>query len=169
MSLFRKPIAAIYVKELRVRLEPLVVPIFTPDSAIAVGDFGSVDDGRFVRRGNVADRGVAIEPKDDGMAPFDFSSAGKVHLGPTVELPNPAGGTLVKGSLHFSKSRAVVTSFKAGVEHTVKDADSFGEQLLRLWYANELPASRNVVWSVRVATGGTVVVSEEGDNTVDVM
>jgi hypothetical protein len=170
LGLFNRPIARIYVRELRRRLEPLVVPIFTPDTSIEVGDFGSFDGGRFVRKGNLADRGVAPDVTEDGHAGFEFASAGKVSIGPSLTMPNPAGGgELVKATLNFERSQAVVVSFRPGVDRSVRDADAFGETLVGLWASKELRTDRAVVWSVRRAGGGTVVVSEEGDNEVELV
>jgi hypothetical protein len=169
MPLFSKPIARIYVEELRTRLDPLVVPIFTPDTDIDVGDFGSFLDGRYVRRGNVADRGLRPDVDDEPISGFEFASAGKVRFGASAKVPNPLGGELFKAVIGFEKAKAVVASFKGGVERSARDADRFAEQLLELWYGRQLPTDRVVVWSVRRASGGTVVVSEEGNNEVEVL
>ena len=86
-----------------------------------------------------------------------------------VVVPNPVGGNLLKTQLSFTKSQAVVASFQGGVEYRVKDADAFGQTLMELWYGKKLNKDRVVVWSLRRANGGTVIVSEDGDNKVDVM
>jgi hypothetical protein len=160
---FKKPVASVYAKEVRTRLDRLVVPIFTPDSRIQVGDFGSFEGGRFVAKGNVRDRGLEPAVEEAPAAAFDFASDGKVSLAPGITAEGIASATLA-----FSSARAVVVSFKPGRESRVRDADAFGDALVRLWLGNELRKDRAVVWSVRVADGGTVVVSEQGDNAVDV-
>lgn len=169
MSIFSKPIAKIYVKELRTRLDSTVVPIFTPDTTIDVGDFGTFEDGQFVSRGNVSRRGVQLDVDESPVNAFEFASRGKVTIGQSVDLPNPAGGKLLKTQLSFTKSEAVVASFQGGVERRVSDADAFGQTLMELWYGKKLNKDRVVVWSLRRATGGTVIVSEEGDNQTEVM
>jgi len=169
MSIFSKPIARIYVKELRTRLDPTVVPIFAPDTTIDVGDFGTFTDGQFVSRGNVSSRGARLDVGESPVNAFEFASSGKVTIGPSVDLPNPAGGKLLKTQLSFTKSEAVVASFQGGVERRVRDADAFGQALMELWYGKKLNKDRVVVWSLRRATGGTVLVSEDGNNKVDVM
>jgi hypothetical protein len=169
MPLFSKPIANVYVKELRTRLDKKIVPIFMPDTTIEVGDFGSFEDGQFVGKGNVRDKGIEYVVKENPVGGFDFASSGKVSIAPSVTIPSPTGGDLVKATITFSKAHAVIVSFKGGMESAVTAADSFGEALMRLWLGNELRRDRAVVWSVRSATGGTVMASEEGDNTVEVM
>jgi hypothetical protein len=169
MLLFTKPIAEIYVSELRKFLDPEIVPIFTPDTTIEVGDFGSFDDGRFVRRGNVADKGLQLDVDQAAVNPFEFASSGKVSIGPSVKVPKPAGGELLKAIVSFTKARAVVSSFKAGVERSVRDSDGFSDQLMQLWYGKELRPDRSVVWSVRRAAGGTVLISQDAGNQVEVI
>jgi hypothetical protein len=168
MVLFSKPIARIYVNELRTFLDPSVVPVFSPDAVLDVGDFCSFEDGRLISRGNVADRGVALHVDETPTSAFEFASSGKVSLSPSVTLPNPAGGELLKTVLSFTKARAVVASYQNGVERSVSDADAFAEQLMQLWYGKTLRTDRVVVWSVRRAVGGTVLVSEDDDNQVEI-
>jgi hypothetical protein len=168
MRLFKKPLAAIYVRELHGRLDPLVVPIFTPDTPMEVGTHGFFEDGRFVPTGNVRDHGVAFDVVTSDVAAFDFSSAGKVKIGPSTTIPNPAGGDLVKCTISFTGSRAVIASFKDGTESTVAKRDDFSERLARAWAANDLTRDRLVVWSMRLMRGGTVIVSRDGDNSLDV-
>lgn len=166
---FTKSIAEIYVSELRKSLDRVVVPIFTPDAAIDVGDFGSFEDGRFIRRGNVADRGLHPDIEQMTVNPFEFASSGKVTIGPSVRIPKPGSGELVKAIVSFGKGRAVVASFKEGVERSVSDSDEFGTLLMQLWYSKELRTDRSVVWSVRGASGGTILISQDANNEVEVV
>jgi hypothetical protein len=169
MSLFSKPVASIYIKEVRQRLDPDIVPVFTPDTAIEVGDFGSFEDGRFVRKGNLqVDRQVDLEVIEDAVSPFNFASAGKVSMGSSVSVPGPTGQNVLRAQISFTKNKAVVASFQSGTQRSVSDADAFGERLTTMWRRRELRPDRVVVWSVRKAPGGTVIVSEDGDNIVEV-
>lgn len=167
--IFSKPIASIYVKELRKRYDPLGVPVFTPDTNIEVGDYGSFEDGRFIVRGNVSSRGLTVDAKNAPVGPYDYASSRKVSVGPSVEVPSPAGGTLLKTTIDFTSSQAVVVSFKDGQDITVKEPDEFAEDLARAWYTKLLTVDRVVVWSIRRMNGGTVIVSESGNNSIEVM
>lgn len=170
MGWFRKDLARIYVEEMCDRIDPTVVPVFPPDTTLDVGDYCSFDDGRLVRRGSVVGRaGLSVTVEEHTVGAHGFSSAGKVSISPSVIVPNPVGGELAQATIDFHKARAVVASFPSGVERRVPDADAFGEALMRLWYAKELNVERVVVWSVRKAPGGTVVVSEKGGNHVEVL
>jgi hypothetical protein len=169
MMFFSKPVAKIYVSELLKRYDPLVVPVFTPDSKVEVGDFGSFEDGRFVRRGNVSKRGVTVDADSSPVAPYDYASSGKVEIGPSVEVPTPTGGTLLKTTLDFKSANAVVVSFKEGQDVEVKEPDDFADALTRAWYTKVIPVNRVVVWSIRRMNGGTVIVSESGDNSLEVI
>lgn len=169
MDLFSKPVASIYVSEFQSRLDADIVPIFTPDTAVDVGDFGCFEGGRFVRRGNLINRGFNLGTQQRRVNPLEFASSGKVTIGPSVEIAGPAGQTMLKADIRFTKSRAVLASYQKGTEHSVPDADAFGDQLVQMWLTKELPTDRVVVWAVRKAIGGTVIVSQEGDNRVEVI
>jgi hypothetical protein len=163
-----KSTAGIYMQELR-GFDATIVPLFTPDSVVDVGDFGSFEDGRFVKRGNVRDRELSYEVEEQSIPPFTFASDGKVEIGPSVKVPNPLGGELFKASMKFTGARAAAVSFQEGVQRTVRDADRFSEQVYALWATKKLPIDRVVIWSCRQATGGTVVVSGESDNEIEIM
>lgn len=160
---FRQPIAAVYVRELRKGLDPLIVPVFTPDVDLAVGDVGSFEDGRFVRRSHVRQRGLEVELEETEVPPFVFASQGKVEVGPTVKADGLASATV-----RFKQGRAVVASFAAGAESTVTDPDAFAAELGGRWARNELNRDRAVIWSLRRVRGGTVMVSEQGGTSLDV-
>jgi hypothetical protein len=168
MDLFSKPIARIYIEEIRTKMDDKVVPIFSPDTAIDVGDFGSFEDGQFVKKGNIRNRGLDVEVDESPAGAYDFASTNKVTVGVSVKVPNPAGGELFKSTIKFGGSKAVAASFKGGVDRSVQDADLLSDKLLDLWYRGELPTERVVIWAIRRAGGGAVVISAEGDNEVEV-
>jgi hypothetical protein len=170
MSLFEKnPTAAIYLDEMRTGFDPDVIPVFTPDMSVDVGDFGSFENGRFVNRGNVAARGVGLTCRERQIPPWSWASSGKVSVGPSLTLPGPTGNDLVKTTLKFSRARAVAASFESGFDRSAGDADLFGRDLMGLWLSGELSPDRVVVWSVRRASKGTVLVSHEKDNEVELV
>jgi hypothetical protein len=170
VKLFKKDAtAAIYLHELRVGFDSEVVPVFTPDTLIDVGDYGSFEKGRFVVRGNVATRGVKVEPKEYPVSPWSWASTGKVSVGPSVKVPSPTGTDLVKMTLTFSQAEAVAVSFESGFDRSVSDADLFGKDLMAMWLRGDLSPDRVVVWNVRQAAKGTIVVSGDKDSTVDLM
>ncbi len=163
-----KSIARIYLDEVRKGVDSSIVPVFTPDTAIDVGDFGSFEDGQFVRKGNLRGRGVELAIDETEHAGFHYASSHKVQLGPSVMVPNPAGGELVEATLSFSRGKSVAASFQGGRDRFVEDGDAFGELLAGLWARGELRTDRAVVWSVKHAIGGTVVVATAGGAKVKV-
>lgn len=163
--MFDRAVAHTYIRELKVHLDRKYVPVFTPDTVIDVGDFGSLEDGRFIRKGSVADRGITLDIRETPVAAQTFASTGKVAIKPGATVA--AGGReLLGATLQFSKSRAIVTAFRSGVDRAVSDADHFADQLGELWTTKELRTDRCVVWQVRRAHGGTVIVSQDGGNSV---
>jgi hypothetical protein len=163
--MFDRAVAHTYIRELKVHLDRKYVPVFTPDTVIDVGDFGSLEDGRFIRKGSVADRGLTLDIRETPVAAQTFASTGKVTIKPAATV-QVGGRELLGATLQFSKSKAVVTAFRSGVDRAVGDADRFEDQLSALWSSKELRTDRCVVWHVRRARGGTVIVSQDGDNSV---
>jgi hypothetical protein len=162
---FDRAVAHTYIRELQVHLDRKYVPVFTPDTVIEVGDFGSLEDGRFIRKGNVADRGLELDILETRVAAQTFASTGKVTISPSASV-QVGDQKLLEATLKFSKSKAIVTAFRRGVDQGVRDADRFADQLTALWTSKDLRTDRCVVWHVRRAHGGTVIVSQDGDNSV---
>lgn len=163
--MFDRAIAQTYLRELKVHLDRKYVPVFTPDTAIEVGDFGALEDGRFIRKGNVADRGLTLDILETPVAAQTFASTGKVTISPSATV-QVAGQKLLGATLTFKKSKAIVTAFRSGADQGVRDADRFADQLTELWTSKDLRTDRCVVWHVRRAHGGTVIVSQDSDNSV---
>ena len=149
-------------------MDDTVVPIFSPDTAIEVGDFGSFENGQFVKKGNVSKRGLDFEVDETQAGGFDFASTNKVTVGASVKVPNPAGGELFKSTIRFNASKAVAASFGACVDRSVQDADFLSDKLMDLWFRGDLPIGRVVVWAIRRAAEGALVISAEGDNEIEV-
>ncbi len=169
MPNFEKASAAIYIRELRERYDSTVVPMFPPDTAVDVGDFGEFVDGQWVRHGSLRDRQeIMPEPNETPIAPFSFASSDKFEFGPSVEIPKPGGGTLLEATMKFSEDRAVAVSFQGGVERSHPDRPVLERHLLALWYGKRLGDDLAVVWKVRRAAGGTLVVSQDGGTSVSV-
>jgi hypothetical protein len=163
--MFDRAIAHTYIRELKVHLDRKYVPVFTPDTVIDVGDFGSLEDGRFIRKGSLIDRDLKLDIRETPVAAQTFASTGKVTIKPGANV-QVGGHDLLGATLQFSKSKAIVTAFRSGVDRAVSDADRLADQLSALWTAKELRTDRCVVWQVRRAHGGTVIVSQDGDNNV---
>lgn len=170
MTLFSRDIARIYVDEVRKRMDRTVVPVFPPDTELDVGDTVTLEDGRLNWKSSLKDRtGIHLDVHEYAVAGQEFGSASKVSLGPSVAVAGPLGGQLVKATLFFAQGRSVAASFRPGTERRARDIDAFGADLMRLWMGDQLKRNRWVVAAVRRSAGGTVIVSEEGDNQIDVL
>jgi hypothetical protein len=170
VSLFRKPIARVYVEEMRRAFDSTTVPIFMPDTDVDVGYIGSFDGGRFVRRGQVEDLGVDLQLAPERQTgAFSWASTGDLSFGPSIEVPGPLGQPLVKSTIKLDAKRTVAISCPKGVERAVQNSDEFGLRLMKLWAERQLRTDRVVIWSVRRAPGGTVIVSTERGNEVEVV
>jgi hypothetical protein len=167
VPLLDRSAAKIYISEMRAHVDRRLVPVFTPDTFIEVGDIGKLENGRFTGTGSLAELGLDPPVTERPAAGTDFSSSGKVSLGGSANVPGPVGDPILKATLKFNKDRAVATSFAKGVDRRYAQRDALDARLQALWGEGSLRADRVVVWQVRRATKGTVVVSEEGDNAVE--
>ncbi len=161
-------IARIYIDEVRGGLDETVVPVFAPDTVIEPGTIGSFDDGTFVPRGHLRERGATVVAQDGPPTPsWTFRSTGKVDLAPAAEVGLADGTKVFSAKLSFSGSRGVVASFQDVVESAVIDADDFDRVIWETYLAGKLKEDRLVVWSVRRAARGTVVVASEKGASVE--
>jgi hypothetical protein len=178
MPILRKPsIADIYVNQMRTRFDRSFVPLFPPDVAdIRVGTIGRFIEGRFDRRGHLADlldsedafeRTVAMAQPSQ-PASFSFHSAGSVHLEPSVTV-SVAAQQLLKTRLSFTGDRAVVASFVGVVERTVASARDFDDLLWGMHLSGDLAPDEVVVWVHREAASGTVLVNRKGGVDVELI
>ena len=155
-------ISRIYIEEIRNRLDETVVPVFAPDTHVEVGTIGSFEDGQFIPRGHIRERGADVTVTSGPPTPvWTFSSSSGVDLSPAVKVALADGSDLFSATLRFSGKRGVATSFQRVVETSTVDADDFDRIIWELFLAGKLRQDRPVVWSVRRAELGTVVVAAE--------
>jgi hypothetical protein len=169
--MFRKPsIADIYVKEVSAGLGEMLVPIYSPNSVdIQVGTIGRFVNGAFERRGHLAEiiggnsewvRQVPMAPPASPGA-FVFTSQGSVRLEPAATV-NIAGQDLLTARLSFTADRAVVVSFAGVVEQAVLSPRTFDDLLWKLYINGDLHPDEVVIWVLRRAASGTVLVNRKG-------
>jgi hypothetical protein len=175
--MFRRPsIADIYVKEVSAGLGEMLVPIYSPNSvAIRVGTIGRFVEGAFERRGHLAEviGGSSEWERQVPMAPpaspgaFVFTSQGSVRLEPAATV-NIAGQDVLKARLSFTADRAVVVSFAGVVEHAVLTPRTFDDLLWRLYLDGDLQPDDVVIWVLRRAASGTVLVNRKGGVDIEI-
>jgi hypothetical protein len=181
--------AEIYVKEIRTRLDPLMVAVFPPDERVTVGDFGLFEDGRWRGKGNLHDRGLrfsamsqsdadaaaaegAVDPafvlQSASAAGFSFASNGKVKIGATTTV-KALQGDMAKALISFTRGKAVIASYDEGTRIGVRDEDTFADEVVGLWQRGDIPPNRLVVSGVHTTCSGTVIVAQEGGSEVEVL
>jgi hypothetical protein len=157
------------VKEVSAGLGEMLVPIYSPNSVdIQVGTIGRFVNGAFERRGHLAEiigengwvRRVPMAPPASPGA-FVFTSQGSVRLEPAATV-NIAGQDLLRARLSFTDDRAVVVSFAGVVEHSVLSPRTFDDLLWKLYLDGDLPPDEVVIWVLRRAASGTVLVNRKG-------
>jgi hypothetical protein len=159
-------IADTYVRQLR-QLDATVIPMFPPSDQVTVGSIGTYKGGRYVETSHLRDR-LPEPPVEAKRGSELFQTQGAVSLVPLDATVGVAGKQLVKGSLRFGRDDAVVASFHDIVESKVPDKDEFQRYVQGLYQQGELRADRVVVWKVRLATSGAIVVANGKSASVDV-
>lgn len=168
MSLFSKPIARIYVDEISRQLDKNAVAIFTPDITVSVGGFGVFENGLYDEKGLLSTRGLSYTVDEEPALAFEFASQGKVTVAPSGTIAGPGGTELATATISFSDDRAVVLSVGDGVRQFVADEAAFASGALELWSRGEIPANSVVVTEVRRAVGGTVLVADKRNTSIQV-
>ncbi len=169
--MFRKPsVADIYVKQLQTRLDQQLVAVYPPDAPdIRVGTIGRFVEGRFDRRGHLAEllggedgfcEAVALTKPNEPTS-FSFHSDGAVRLEPSAAV-SVAGREMLKTKLAFTGDRAVVASFTGVRERAVQSPRAFDTLLWRLYLDGELAGDEVVIALHRHAEWGTVLVNRKG-------
>jgi hypothetical protein len=172
----RKPsVADIYIKEVSAGLGENLVPIYAPNSAgIKVGTIGRFADGAFERRGHLAEilgdkKWAKAVPMADPTAPgpFIFASQDGVSLKSSATA-SATGQDVITARLSFTKDRAVVVSFADVVERAVASPRTFDDLLWELYIEGELDPEDVVIWVLRRAASGTVLVNRKGGVDIEV-
>ncbi len=170
MPPFRKPsLADIYVHELKTRLDRTLIPLFTPDTNIAIGTVGRFEKGRFSpRRPLPVSVLTSLQTTTSNSADWVFSSEGSVQLTPKATVTTPLGQQLLAATLSITKNRSVVASFAGMTETRVVSQDVLDMTLWGLYKDGELNPNDLVVWYRRGASSGTVVVARKGNVGIDI-
>ena len=75
---------------------------------------------------------------------------------------------MLKAQLTFAQDRAVVVSFAGVVEHAVLSPRAFDDLLWKLYLDGDLHPDEVVIWVLRRAASGTVLVNRKGGVDVEV-
>jgi hypothetical protein len=170
MPLWHKPtLAQIYINELRKKLDTTLVPVFAPDTEVAVGTIGSFDRGEFVAAGTTLSEEFGIDLRtEEDTTPTDwvFASEGAVELVPEGTI-SVGGVDLLKGKLSFKRDRAVVAAFKGVTQSTAVWPMQLNRRIWELYLSGDIPRGTVIVRTVRRAASGTVVVTRKSGVNVE--
>lgn len=132
-------------------------------SQVELGDYGYLEDGIFLRFGNIADKQVAGEIREDENEDVhEYKSADKVSVASHAKGSVAVSGVAqIKASLEvsFSGKHAVFLKAAGGKWNTFKSLDEIGQQILSLHHAKDWDRKLVVVTSLLKACATTVIVS----------
>jgi hypothetical protein len=135
---------------------------YPPNRPVALGDYGTLDDGVFSRRGNVADFGIAIEAQA-GEAPMSrefrsrqvskaiFDAGAKLQSGVVVAAPAL--------ELGFEAEFSVYAAVAGCTLHEVKNVQALGRGLLEAAKRGDWDTDWVVVTSLIASSNTTVIVA----------
>jgi len=137
---------------------------------LKLGDYGYLEDGIFQRMGNIAEKGISGERRDDNNdTAIEYKSSDEVSVvGHAKGSVNVSGVANAKASLEISFSGKHAVFFKAagGKWHTFESPEQIGQQILELFHAGKWKREFLVVTNLLKAGATTVVVSNGSSASV---
>ena len=158
-------IADLYTDEVHDNLKPFYAN-WMPDQAIALGDYGILNDGIFTHLGNVSQWGVKgiVDSPQSGTDQIQFASKGAASV-----TFNAAGSVAVGGVLNtkpslkidFSSERGVFFNAAACKHHMVDDKNALAAAIMHLYRDGKGKWKRDwvVVTDFIEARAATIMVS----------
>ena len=162
-------LAQIYIEAFRKQVDEQMLPVWTPDVNVEVGDVGFLRDRQFVPTSNLRKMSLDWEPRyDTAQASWSVVTSESVSLSVDANVSLPGGGELAAGTLKFDKGSGVVASFADVVDESVDDWEALMPKVVSLYMKSVIRYDRVVVWSVRRCASGTVVVSSKSGSSIEV-
>lgn len=158
-------LAARYSKELRRRFG--LWPTWLPDSPVAVGDFGRVQKGVFVREGGAGDLGVALETTEaQSYSDQLFASHGVRHLLLGGGASEAATGT-ARARIEFDRGFGVFVGLRGCHDVRAADTVSLAHQLANLRGDGRWEEGRCVITGVVQAQSALIAIDAKGGGSLE--
>lgn len=158
-------LAARYSKELRRRFG--LWPTWLPDSPLAVGDFGRIEKGVFVRQGSTQDLGIKLETKaPQAYSDQLFASHDVRHL---LLGGNASGASTgaARARIEFGRAFGVFVGLHECREVQLADTISLAHQLARCREAGRWPDGRCVVTGVVEARSALIAIGSDARGSLE--
>ena len=160
-------LAARYSREMRLRFG--LWPSWLPDARVAIGDFGRIQQGVFVREGQVHDLGVSY-----GLAARQafgdqlFASEGVRHAMLDGQVSERQTGAQAGARIEFGRGFGVFVGLRECHEERAADLISLADQLDRRRDAGVWSDDRCLVTGVVEARAALIAVSSDGGAALEV-
>lgn len=156
-----KPVNELYTEEVYHELRPYHAN-WTPDQPVCLGDFGLLNQKRFIHQGNLGQFQVSFGVlKKAGMAQQHFCSQGAVEYSAKANAGSRPGGSSPNAQLdvRFTKSGAVFFNL-AGCEYqSIKDKIALSRSIENLFRVGAWKLPWVVVTDLVTARSTTVAIS----------
>lgn len=141
-------------------------PVFPPDYPIALGDFGSLENGRFKRKGNIKKFGLKIKKltgegfdKIDFKLGIDFSAS----LIPSVTVPGMFEANL---KIAFGDSSNVFFSFNECKSSIIDNYLELENKIIELYNNNEWDKNYYIITEFLEVERSTVVLADNNESEI---
>lgn len=143
-------------------------PVFLPGYPLSLGDFGTVDDGKFTREGNVKNFDFIVK-KLTGEAPdnkIDFSKGVdfKVSLAPSITAPGMFEASL---KIAFGDSSNVFFSFNNCQTTLVDNYQELKKKIIELYNEGDWVKDYYVITELIKADRSTVILADSSEAEID--
>jgi hypothetical protein len=139
-------------------------PLLPPDKSVSLGDFGVVEDGEFIREGNMFDDfGFEVKGlKGKGLQTFDFKEEANfdASVNPSVKFPGNVDASI---QIVFISDSSVFFSFNVCKSSEVKNYLALEEKVLELYNENKWNKNYFVITGLFEADKSTIILAE-GNN-----
>jgi hypothetical protein len=111
---------------------------FPPNTPVALGDYGTIRDGIFLRIGSITvfDVPLPAASKSDTSASFEFKSGSSVHLEPRMDVRGkggPAHGAEAKARIDFGDDKGIFFSAAGCTVEAFAEQRNVREAMLNLF------------------------------------
>jgi hypothetical protein len=150
-----------------VRAETQMTAIYPPNMTLSLGDYGIMEDGRFVPIGNIAtlpSAPVKFAPREgarDMSREFKSKGVRKTILGAGAKIPSATPTVKPSVEFSFASEFSAYVSVAGCTFRQIEDLASIGEQLLSLHADGKWDREWKVVTQLFESKNITIILSQE--------
>lgn len=142
-------------------------PAWPPDNQIKLGDFGTIQDGLYEKKGNIfEDFDFKIKKSEGtGFDTFDFTNGVnfEASLKPSVKIPETFEASI---KIAFGDVTNVFFSFNECQSSTVDNYLDLKKKIIELYYAKEWKKGYHIVMGLLAAKRSTIILADDNKSEI---